>query len=78
MPTYEFQCLDCQSTFSERRSYDQAGSLAECPICDGTHTRKLLSAVTFISDGRQLAHSDSISMSASGGCACGGSCACAA
>lgn len=79
MPLYEYNCLDCDTIFKERRPFSQSSEAATCPSCAGQDTRKILSAVPFISgDGRASTRSaDSVPLSMSGGgCGCGGACAC--
>jgi putative FmdB family regulatory protein len=80
MPQYEFQCQECRVTFKERRSFSQSGDVAVCPSCDSSHTKKVLSAVAFISNGGRssAASTDSVPVPiSSGGCGCG-SCSCGA
>ncbi len=82
MPLYEFFCYDCRTTFSERRSFSQAGDAAECPQCLSQHTRKVIGAVAVISDGTRpignpLTTSGDAAQAVSGGCGCG-ACSCGA
>ncbi len=78
MPLYEYFCQDCRKTFSQRRSFAEANDPAGCPSCHSRHTRKVLAAVAFISNGGQAtapsASKDSAPMT-TGGCGCG-SCGC--
>ena len=74
MPLYEHDCLDCQTTFRQRRPFAAASAPIACPHCDGNQTRKRLNAVSVVGQSR----SDSIplSLSSSDDCACGRSCGC--
>jgi putative FmdB family regulatory protein len=79
MPVYQYQCRNCESTFEQRRPFNQSSDPADCPTCGSDHTRKLLAAVRFISNGGSAgpmaADSIPVSMSGGGGCGCG-SCSC--
>jgi len=80
MPLYEYFCHDCRTTFSERRSFTEAGDEAMCPNCESAHTRKVIAAVAFISNGKQPAVGSAGKLPAptsSSGCGCG-SCGCGA
>ena len=71
MPTYEFRCHDCATTFEVRRSMNQSSEPAACP--DGhQNTVKLLSTIALTGGGGDGA---SAPMMSGGGC-CGGSCGC--
>ena len=79
MPVYQYQCRECDTAFEERRPFSQSNDPADCPTCGSDHTRKLLSAVRFISNGGSAgpgaADSIPVSMSGGGGCGCG-ACSC--
>jgi putative FmdB family regulatory protein len=67
VPTYEYRCKECATTFEVRRSMSESSAPASCP--DGhDDTVKLLSMVSLTSGG------DGASMGG-GGC-CGGACGC--
>jgi putative FmdB family regulatory protein len=71
VPTYEYRCKDCTTTFEVRRPMSESSAPAPCP--DGhDNTVKLLSMVSLGSGG------DGASMGGGGGgggC-CGGGCGC--
>jgi putative FmdB family regulatory protein len=69
VPTYEYRCRDCATTFEVRRSMSESSDPADCP--DGhANTVKLLSMVA-------LTGGDGASAPAGGGGGCcGGSCGC--
>ena len=54
MPTYEFECPDCDILFEERLSPAQLDEVVvECPICYTPRVKKVISDPTFlISRGR--------------------------
>jgi putative FmdB family regulatory protein len=67
VPTYEYRCKDCATTFEVRRSMSESAAPASCP--DGhDNTVKLLSMVSLASGGDGAA-------TGGGGC-CGGACGC--
>lgn len=69
MPTYEFRCRECGSTFDVKRPMTESSAPATCP--DGHEdTVKLLSMVSLGGRG-----SDGAAAPAGGGC-CGGACGC--
>lgn len=45
MPIYEFQCDACGHQFEKLRKIDEA--LPDCPVCNKTTVRKLISPVSF-------------------------------
>jgi putative FmdB family regulatory protein len=68
VPTYEYRCKDCATTFEVRRSMSESSAPAPCP--EGhDNTVKLLSMVSLASGG------DGAGAPAGGGC-CGGACGC--
>jgi len=71
MPVYEYRCEDCDKRFEMRRSYSQSDALADCPYCEGRHTRRLLS--NFVA--RSASSSGATAAVAGGGGCAGGSCA---
>lgn len=77
MPLYEYQCHDCRTVFSDRKPFARSSEAAVCPACESVETRKVLGAVSFISSGYlPSSGGSSIPLEMSGGCGCGGSCAC--
>jgi len=68
VPTYEFRCHDCATTFDVQRPMSASADPAACPA-GHTNTVKLLSTVALTGGG------DGASMPAGGGC-CGGACGC--
>ncbi|HKS50068.1 MAG TPA: zinc ribbon domain-containing protein [Amycolatopsis sp.] len=65
MPTYDYRCRDCSSTFSLSRPMSESAAPATCP--DGhTDTVKLLTTVAL---------TGSAAPAPTGGC-CGGACGC--
>jgi putative FmdB family regulatory protein len=73
MPTYEYLCQACSTTYEERRTFAQADEPWRCPECGSPRVRRQLSTFVIFSPGS----SQSVT---SGGCACGagGACACRA
>jgi putative FmdB family regulatory protein len=72
VPTYEYRCKDCATTFEVRRSMSESSAPAACP--DGhDNTVKLLSMVSLTSGGDGA--SAPMGGGGGGGC-CGGSCGC--
>lgn len=51
MPTYDFSCPSCETTFEERRSFARADDPAICPTCGGNHAAKVISVAEFYSPG---------------------------
>ena len=41
MPTYDFRCPGCETTFEERRSFARADDPAVCPCCGDDHATKV-------------------------------------
>lgn len=50
MPIYEYACLDCRKRVSVffRTFSDAQHNEARCPLCDGTHLRRLVSRVAVL------------------------------
>jgi putative FmdB family regulatory protein len=44
MPIYEYRCEKCQRTFERLRKAQDADRETECPHCESTRTRRLLSS----------------------------------
>jgi putative FmdB family regulatory protein len=71
VPTYEFRCKDCATTFEVRRSMAESSDPASCP--DGhDNTVKLLSMVSVTTGGDGA----SAPAGGGGGGCCGGGCGC--
>jgi putative FmdB family regulatory protein len=70
VPVYEFSCLSCRHTFDVFGGYASRDERQVCPECESTNTRVMFSTFAVIGTG------EASSTSTSGGCACGGSCAC--
>ncbi len=68
VPTYEYRCHDCATTFEVRRSMTQSSDPAACPS-GHDNTVKLLSTVA-------LTGGDGASAPTGGGGCCGGGCGC--
>ncbi len=51
MPTYDFRCPGCATTFEERRSFAHADDPAICPCCGGDHATKVIAVAEFYSPG---------------------------
>lgn len=66
--TYEYVCLACERRFEERRPMGAVETALACPSCGSDRVRRRFSFV---------AGPGTRSVPADGGCACGGSCACA-
>lgn len=43
MPTYDYQCDECQSTFEQVQSIYDA-TLKQCPWCQGSQIKRLITA----------------------------------
>jgi putative FmdB family regulatory protein len=73
MPTYEYQCQECSTTYEEQRTLAQADQPSRCPECESPRVKRKLSMFFTFSPGSGQALS-------AGGCACssGGRCACQA
>jgi len=44
MPIYEYQCAQCGSKFEVRQSIGEDGSRLNCPDCNASNPRRLLSS----------------------------------
>lgn len=44
MPTYNYRCLDCGTTFSAMRRMAQRAEAPPCPVCASTSTELGISA----------------------------------
>lgn len=76
MPLYEYACLECNERYEDLRSASRADAVVPCTSCGSTRVKRLLSV--FATVGGATASSDDSPYSAprSGGCGCGGNCAC--
>lgn len=85
MPLYEYYCSDCRAKFELLLSYAASQSDIVCAKCHGTQVRKVFSVVARSHHGEAAedageygseSDSDGDEEDFSGGCACGGACAC--
>ena len=74
MPTYEFRCRTCDTTFDLRRSMADSDAPATCP--DGHEAVRQLSSFAAITGGSSPSRSNLPMAPPSGGGGCGGACAC--
>lgn len=51
MPTYDFRCPSCATTFEEKRSFARADDPAICPECGGDCAVKVIGLAEFYSPG---------------------------
>ena len=51
MPTYVFECQDCETQFEEFRKISEYDQPASCPNCESDNTKKVITAVGFILKG---------------------------
>ncbi len=53
MPTYDYQCRDCEHVFEIRATFKQkeAGLQPECPECHSTVTQQAFRSVMFVRSG---------------------------
>lgn len=76
MPTYEFRCPTCETTFEEQRPMAQSGDPATCPA-GHEGARRLLSVFANTSgstDSLRAGAASPIATSPGGGGCCGGGC----
>ena len=71
MPLYEYYCHDCRKMFNTLRSIQQADAPIRCYSCESEKTRRALSLFA-----TQTSRGEVASPVSSGGCSCGGACAC--
>ncbi|HLH68793.1 MAG TPA: zinc ribbon domain-containing protein [Candidatus Dormibacteraeota bacterium] len=71
MPIYEYRCEACDRTFEVLTSYADREGRHSCPSCDSARTTIMVSSFAAIG-----AESRDVTSGSSGGCACGGACAC--
>jgi len=47
MPVYEFECAKCQTTFTEKETFEEHDRhpVVKCPKCGSTEVHNLVSAV---------------------------------
>ena len=80
MPLYEYTCLDCDTHFETRRSFEQANEPAPCPSCAGTETHKQFATIALLGNGTSSSASSSMAEPVEPGqfgCGCGmGGCGC--
>jgi putative FmdB family regulatory protein len=76
MPIYEYRCESCSEKFEVLTRFAERDKAQECPACESTKTRVLVSSFAF-GGGEPSSLSDfSGESSAGGGCSCGGACSC--
>lgn len=51
MPTYQFKCPTCETTFEEKRVFARADDPATCPSCGGDGATKVFGTAMFFSPG---------------------------
>ena len=53
MPTYDYQCQDCEHVFEVRATFKQkdAGLQPECPECHSAKTQQAFRSVMFVRSG---------------------------
>jgi putative FmdB family regulatory protein len=71
MPIYEYRCESCSEKFEVLTRFAERDSAQECPACESTKTRVLVSS--FAVAGGSESSLDFASEGGGGGC-CGGSC----
>ena len=78
MPLYEYECLDCVTTFEARRSFERSSEPAQCPSCRGTQTHKIFTTPAFINLAGHSSRGElGDQAQPHGGCGCGaGACGC--
>jgi putative FmdB family regulatory protein len=69
MPLYEYECSSCGALFERLRQMDDADP--NCPRCSSAHVARRISMFAATTSTRT-----GTSTTATGGCACGGACAC--
>ncbi|WP_081893489.1 FmdB family zinc ribbon protein [Actinoalloteichus caeruleus] len=72
MPSYEFRCRECATTFEVQRPMSAASDPARCPV-GHDDTVKLLSTVALARGGGAAPAGAAAAPPAGGGC-CGGGC----
>jgi putative FmdB family regulatory protein len=78
MPIYEYRCESCSETFEVLTRFAERDTTQECPACESTKTRVLVSSFAF-GGGESLQSLDLGGEKATGGGGCcGGSCGCGA
>ena len=51
MPTYQFACPTCETTFEEKRSFSRSDDPAVCPSCRCGGAEKVIGTAMFFSPG---------------------------
>jgi putative FmdB family regulatory protein len=69
MPYYDFHCYECDTTFTERRSFSRSDDPAVC-ACGSPNTHKLLNAVAFKVAGGGSRSGNTIPLNMAGGSSC--------
>lgn len=50
MPIYEYECVSCGDNFEKRQSFSDEPK-ADCPTCESTDTRRLISSPAIVFKG---------------------------
>ena len=58
MPMYDFKCIECDHVFEKRLSFHDE-PLADCPVCNSSETRRLLSKPAIVFKGSGFYINDS-------------------
>ena len=58
MPIYEYECMTCGENFEKRQSFS-AEAKADCPTCNATETRRLISTPAIVFKGSGFYINDS-------------------
>ena len=74
MPVYEYQCGTCKSKFDLFVPQRMSTEGVICRSCHGTDVRKLVSSFASLGGGNEPAYAEAAP--STGGCGCGGNCAC--
>jgi len=72
MAVYEYVCLACEHPFEQRRAMGAVDTAIACPSCGSDRVRRRFSLFAAGGAGAEGERS----VGGSGGCACGGACAC--
>ena len=73
MPIYDYQCSDCNATFSVRKPMSDLNSPTACPECESRKTQRLISVVAIFSSGGAGDKRALAGVSSCSGCAASGS-----
>jgi putative FmdB family regulatory protein len=73
MPIYEYRCESCSEKFELLTRFAERDTAQECPACESTRTRVLVSSFA-VAGGGSLESADFGTAESGGGGCCGGSC----